>query len=65
MKARVALWWAAVGAVTAPLDVELDEQHEEIKRVAYARVPLFWRDRHGRPRVLGIPFPRWVRGQRK
>jgi hypothetical protein len=54
-----------VGAVLAPLDVQRDEEHGEIKRVTYARVPLFWRDEAGRPRVLGIPFPRWVRGERK
>lgn len=56
---------AAVAAALAPLDVERDEQHGEINRVAYARVPLFWRDDKGRPRVIGIPFPRWVRGKRK
>jgi hypothetical protein len=55
----------AVGAVLAPLDVQRDEEHGEIKRVTYARVPLFWRDERGRPRVFGIPFPRWVRGERK
>jgi hypothetical protein len=56
---------AAVAAVLAPLDVKRDEQHGEVERVAYARVPLFWRDAKGRPRVIGIPFPRWARGDRK
>jgi hypothetical protein len=55
----------AVSAVLAPLDVQRDEQRDEVSRVTYARVPLFWRDEHGRPRVLGVPFPRWVRGERK
>jgi hypothetical protein len=56
---------AAVGAALAPLEVNRDDERNEVTRVAYARVPLFWRDSKGRPRVLGVPFPRWVRGARK
>ena len=48
-----------VGAVLAPLKVERNERFNEIELVRYAFVPLFFRDVDGRPRVLGIPFPRW------
>lgn len=54
-----------VAALTAPLEVERDHAHDEVTRVSYARIPLFSRDESGRPRVLGIPFPRWLRGPRK
>jgi hypothetical protein len=52
-------------AVAAAVKVTLDEEHDEVAKVQVLGVPLFKRDDAGRPRVLGIPFPRWIRGPRR
>ena len=62
-KARKVLTGAA--ALAAALKVEVDETHGEVARVTVLGVPLFFRDAAtGRPRILGVPFPRWIRGSR-
>lgn len=62
-KARKVLTGAA--ALGAALSVDIDEEHAEVKRVAVLGVPVFKRDEAGRPRVLGVPFPRWIKGPRR
>jgi hypothetical protein len=54
---------AALGALVS---TEINLEHGEIERFEIAGVPLFFRSgAAGTPRVLGIPFPRWLRGPRK
>jgi hypothetical protein len=52
-------------ALAAAVKVELNDEHDEVERVDVLGVPLFKRDDQGRPRILGIPFARWIRGPRK
>ena len=61
-KAKTVLTGAA--ALAAAVQVHLDEEHNEVDRVAVLGVPLFKRDENGVPRVLGVRFPRWIRGKR-
>ena len=56
---------SAISAVAARLRVVRDEESDEVFSVHLGPVPLFKRDEQGRPRVLGIRFPRWARGPRK
>jgi len=53
-----------IAAIAESVKVELNEDHEEVERVQVLGVPLFQRDDAGRPRVLGVRFPRWIRGPR-
>lgn len=63
-KAREVLTGAA--ALAAAVQVEIDPEHGEVDKVAVLGVPLFFRSGPGgTPRVLGIPFPRWIRGPRR
>jgi hypothetical protein len=53
---------AALGML---VKVEVNEDFDEVDRVAFAGVPIFSRDEgSGRPRLFGIPFKRWIRGPR-
>lgn len=52
-------------AIAALVKADYNEQHDEYDRVSIAGVPLFRRDERGNPRVLGIPFGRWIRGPRR
>lgn len=52
-------------ALAATITAHYNEEHDEFDRVAILGVPVFKRDEMGRPRVLGIPFGRWIRGPRK
>jgi hypothetical protein len=62
-RAKTVLTGAA--ALAAAVTVTMDEEHDEVVKVSVLGVPLFKRDEEtGRPRVLGIPFPRWIRGRR-
>ena len=56
---------SAIGAVLSRIRVERDEERGEVQSVKLGPVPLFQRDASGRPRVLGIRFPRWARGPRQ
>jgi len=52
-------------ALAALVSAEIDVEHGEVQEFEVVGVPLFWREPvTGRPRVLGIPFPRWIRGER-
>jgi hypothetical protein len=52
-------------AVAMAVHVEVDTEHEEVDKVAILGLPVFFREpSSGNPRVLGIPFPRWIRGPR-
>ena len=62
-KAQKVLTGAA--ALAAAVKVELHPERDEVERVSVLGVPLFKRDEDGRPRVLGIPFPRLFRGPRR
>jgi hypothetical protein len=55
---------SAISAVAARLRVVRDDEHNEVLSVHLGPIPLFKRDEAGRPRVLGIRFPRWARGPR-
>lgn len=61
-KAQKVLTGAA--ALAAAVQVHVNEEHNEVDRVAVLGVPLFTRDDAGTPRVLGLKFPRWIRGRR-
>jgi hypothetical protein len=62
-KATTVLTGAA--ALAASIKVERSDEHDEVERVDVLGVPLFKRDERGNPRILGIPFRRWIRGPRK
>ncbi len=64
-RAGKAISGGAALAAALNLDVDIDEEHGEVSTFRVAGVPLFRRDDRGRPRVLGIRFPRWIRGPRK
>lgn len=54
---------AALGML---VKVEVNEHFDEVDKVAFAGVPIWSRDEGtGRPRLFGIPFKRWVRGERR
>ncbi len=54
-----------VAALERALSVDIDEKHDEVSKVAVCGVPLFRRDARGNPKILGIKFPRWIRGPRE
>jgi len=58
-------WAVAAGGALAPLKGKFNDQHGEWDEVRYGPIPFWRRDTHGRPRLLGIPFGRWIRGPRK
>jgi hypothetical protein len=62
-KATTVLTGAA--ALAATIKAEYNEQHGEYDKVTIAGIPVFKRDERGNPKLLGIPFGRWVRGPRK
>jgi hypothetical protein len=63
-KARKVVTGAA--ALAAAVRVEINEEHDEVERVALCGIPVFRRDEEtGRPRIFGIPFRRWIRGPRR
>jgi hypothetical protein len=62
-KAKQVLTGAA--ALGALVTTEVNTAHGEVDKFTVAGVPLFWRSGAlGTPRLLGIPFPRWIRGPR-
>lgn len=52
-------------AIAALVKAERNDELDEYERVSIAGVPVFRRDAKGNPRVLGIPFGRWIRGPRR
>lgn len=55
-----------LAAAAMAVEVHVDTDHGEVDKFALFGVPLFWREPHqGNPRLVGIPFPRWIRGPRK
>lgn len=52
-------------ALAAAVSAHYNAEHDEFDRVTVLGVPLFLRDERGNPRVLGIPFRRWIRGPRR
>jgi hypothetical protein len=55
-----------LAAAAMAVQVDIDAEHEEVERVTVLGLPVFFRDQgSGRPRVFGVPFPRWIRGPRK
>lgn len=53
------------GAIGLAIKAEVDVEHQEVKRVDVFGMPLFRRTRdEGLPVILGIKFPRWIRGPR-
>jgi hypothetical protein len=52
-------------ALARAVQVDVDTHHNEVTRVSVCGAPIFTRDEYGAPRVLGIRFPRWLRGPRK
>jgi hypothetical protein len=55
-----------VGAAALARAIVVDvDAHNEVSRVSFCGAPIFFRDERGLPRVLGIRFPRWIRGPRK
>jgi hypothetical protein len=54
----------AAGGVLAPLKGTFNDAHGEWDEVKYGPIPVWRRDKKGRPRLLGIPFGRWIRGPR-
>ena len=55
----------AAGGLLEPLRGKFNDEYGEWDEVKYGPVPLWRRDAKGRPRLLGIPFPRLFRGDRK
>jgi hypothetical protein len=51
-------------AAATAVAVELDDEHGEVHSVCILGVPVFARDQAGNARVMGIRFPRWIRGKR-
>lgn len=53
-------------ALALAIRVDVDGEHQEVRRVRVLGVPVFRRtDADGLPVVLGVVFPRWLRGRRK
>lgn len=51
-------------AIAAAITVHVNDEHNEVDKVAVLGVPVFMRDERGNPLVLGMRFPRWIRGPR-
>lgn len=64
-KARKVLLGSAALAAAVRVEI-IDDNPGEIDRVTILGVPVFAREPETRrPRVLGIVFPRWLRGPRR
>lgn len=53
------------GALAVMVTAHIDEEHGEVDRFELLGAPVFKRTPEGKPVVLGVTFPRWIRGPRR
>lgn len=53
-------------ALALAVNAEIDEKHGEVSRLEVFGLPVFRRvGEGGTPVILGVKFPRWIRGPRE